>query len=271
MHPELEFTDRFCPPYAARLAVFDFDGTLSLLRRGWPQIMQQLYIDYLPVNAAAGTAHAARCYDEIMALNGRPTRCQMERLAAMREDMGHDRIDVQDLHREFASRLGQQTSRRIEAVQTGEATQDDWLVEGARGLLSSLQQQGMVLALLSGTDEQSVRRECRLLGIDHFFGARIRGARPTDENFEKRDFMRVWLDDLSLESHELMAFGDGPAEIRAAHELGGLAVAIATDEYRNRTRSMDRHKRNQLVRHGAQVVMASFRVAETLLQRMSAK
>jgi hypothetical protein len=59
----------------------------------------------------------------------------------------------------------------------------------------------------------------------------------------------------------LLCFGDGPVEIFHARELGGLAVALASDEDHNGSGRMDPVKRAQLIDAGAHVVMPDYRDA----------
>ena len=66
-----------------RAAIFDFDGTLSLLRQNWQDVMIPMMVDIL---AATGTSESreqlhAHVEDFVMRLNGRQTIYQMIRLA----------------------------------------------------------------------------------------------------------------------------------------------------------------------------------------------
>src|SRR5687768_18136623 len=70
-----------CGPF--RAAIFDFDGTLSLLRRNWQDVMIPMMADVL---AATGTSESrdelfAHVEDFVMRLNGKQTIYQMIQLA----------------------------------------------------------------------------------------------------------------------------------------------------------------------------------------------
>ena len=70
-------------------AIFDFDGTVSWLRHGWPEIMADLYLEYLPKPDDAGEeAHKAFVMNEILSLNGKPTIHQASRLAELAAERG---------------------------------------------------------------------------------------------------------------------------------------------------------------------------------------
>jgi hypothetical protein len=58
-----------------RHALFDFDGTLSLIREGWPEVMVPMMVEEL---AATGTRESTAdlqrlCLDFVMRLNGKQT------------------------------------------------------------------------------------------------------------------------------------------------------------------------------------------------------
>src|SRR3954470_6557297 len=66
-----------------RFALFDFDGTLSLIREGWPQVMIPMMVNVL---RATGTSEdtptlTARVEEFVMRLNGKQTIYQMIQLA----------------------------------------------------------------------------------------------------------------------------------------------------------------------------------------------
>src|SRR5436853_1025309 len=65
-----------------RAALFDFDGTLSLIREGWPEVMIPMMVRHL---AATGTSEppeelAAHVEEFVMRLNGKQTIYQMMQL-----------------------------------------------------------------------------------------------------------------------------------------------------------------------------------------------
>src|SRR3954470_3104561 len=66
-----------------RSALFDFDGTLSLIREGWPQVMIPMMVEELRrTGTAESDAELGRHVEEfVMRLNGRQTIYQMIQLA----------------------------------------------------------------------------------------------------------------------------------------------------------------------------------------------
>src|SRR5205807_6840533 len=66
-----------------RSALFDFDGTLSLIREGWPQVMIPMMVDVLRRTGTGETDPelTATVEEFVMRLNGRQTIYQMIHLA----------------------------------------------------------------------------------------------------------------------------------------------------------------------------------------------
>src|SRR5271163_2823525 len=66
-----------------RSVLFDFDGTLSLIREGWPQVMIPMMVEALKETGAAEDEAdlAAKVEEFIRRLNGRQTIYQMIQLA----------------------------------------------------------------------------------------------------------------------------------------------------------------------------------------------
>src|SRR5436309_6285372 len=66
-----------------RSVLFDFDGTLSLLREGWPQVMIPMMVEVLRQTGTSETeAELAEAVEDfVMRLNGRQTIYQMIQLA----------------------------------------------------------------------------------------------------------------------------------------------------------------------------------------------
>src|SRR5262245_5940385 len=60
-------------------AVFDFDGTLSLIREGWPEVMVPMMVEVLRTTGTPESDDelAALSLDFIMQLNGKQTIYQM--------------------------------------------------------------------------------------------------------------------------------------------------------------------------------------------------
>src|SRR6266567_5790295 len=80
---EIEILRPNLPRGRFRSVLFDFDGTLSLIREGWPQVMIPMMVSFLrETGTRESDAHLTAAVEEfVMRLNGRQTIYQMIELA----------------------------------------------------------------------------------------------------------------------------------------------------------------------------------------------
>ena len=223
--PDLEVLRPDLPRGGFRSVLFDFDGTLSLLREGWPQVMIPMMTAVLRETGTAETnAELAAAVEEfVMRLNGRQTIYQMMQLAdEVRRRGGAPREPLEYKHR-------------------------------YHDLLEGLRRRGATLYLASGTDLKYVRHEAELLGVAKYFGEHIYGALDEYQNFSKQMIIERILRENGLRGEELLGFGDGFVEIEEVKRVGGVAVAVASDEVRRS--GINQWKRDRIVRAGADVVI----------------
>ena len=249
-----ECSASFRPRWPIRHVLFDFDGTLSLVRAGWAEVMTEMFMGLLP---GADRGFVA---DGIMALNGKATIHQMDWLAVQRRDRGLPAGMGADYLAEFLRRLQRVIDERLAG------DREKLLVTGARALLEMLTERGLTLHIASGTDEPAVRREAEALGIAHFFGGRIHGARADALGFSKTEIIAAILRDYDCPGAGLLSFGDGHIETENTKRVGGLAVAVASDEDEPGSGRIDEGKRARLLAAGADVVIADYRNADALLE-----
>ena len=166
----VEFAPSFQQREKIQHVLFDFDGTLSLVREGWPQVMLLMFVEMLPKRSDDTQEDLERMLlDDIMKLNGKQTIYQMIQLAErIRERGGHPKDPLWYKH-EYLRRLDQRIAERKQAIRERRLTQDEVLVHGARHLLERLAEKGLPIYLASGTDEPFVKEEAAILGIEDFF------------------------------------------------------------------------------------------------------
>jgi phosphoglycolate phosphatase-like HAD superfamily hydrolase len=270
--PHLEVRRGFNPRPEIRHVLFDFDGTLSLIREGWPDVMLPMFLEMLPRQSADREETIRQMlFDDIMGLNGKQTIYQMMQFAdRVRERGGQPREPLWYKH-EYLRRLEERIKIRVAGLASGEIQPDQLLLHGSRTLLEKLAARGLTLYLASGTDEQYVLREARLLEVDQFFGPRIHGALDDYKSFSKRLVIERILRENRVPGAQLLAFGDGYVEIQNTKEAGGLAVAVASDEAHNGSGNMDPWKRERLLGVGADVVIPDFRNPDLLLDTLLGK
>nr|WP_303652555.1 HAD family hydrolase [Paludisphaera mucosa] len=257
----------FAPRPGISRVVFDFDGTLSLVRQGWPDVMVPMFVEVLPALDGESEEDRRRlAFEDIMRLNGKQTIYQMIQLAdRVRERGGEPREPLWYKH-EYLRRLDDRIMARLHGLKDGTIKPDDLLVHGSRALLEDLTRRGLSLYLASGTDEPFVRREAELLDVSRYFGTHIYGAQDDYKSFSKKMVIERILRENDIHGAELMSFGDGYVEIENTKEVGGLAVAVASDEAANGSGRMDAWKRDRLTGVGADVVIPDYRDSKPLLE-----
>lgn len=268
----VEFTSGFEPRPGVKHVVFDFDGTLSLIREGWPEVMLPMFEEMLP-EADGDTTESVRqmLLDDIMTLNGKQTIYQMIRFAERVTERGGNPEEPLEYKHEYLRRLERRINTRIEGLQNGNESPERYLLHGSMRLLEELKARGMNLYLASGTDEPFVKREAALLGVAGFFGEHIHGALDDYKNFSKRQVIDRILKKNQVSGEQLLIFGDGYVEIEDCKNVGGLAVAVASDEANNGSGEFDEWKRNRLLGVGADIVIPDYRDAELLLNVIEGK
>ena len=253
----LRDVSRTRPP---RCALFDFDGTLSLIREGWPQVMIPMMVDILKESGTRESEGELErvVTDFVTELTGRQTIYQMIRLAEELEKRGGTPADPQEYKSRYLDLLMEKIRHRRRRLRTGKAFPRDYMVPGSVQVLRALREQGVQLYLASGTDEHYVREEARLLELDGFFGSHIYGAREDYANHSKRQVIERILLENRIDGASLVGFGDGYVEIENVKSCGGVAVAVATDEA-NPGGDPDPWKRARLSAAGADLLVPDFR------------
>jgi len=246
-----------------RHAVFDFDGTLSLIREGWQQVMASVMLEELLPTCRHESAPELRGFltDLIIRTTGQTTIRQMFYLAEEIRQRGGQPQDPVVYKRKFLKRLGERIGERIATIQTGRVSTDDMMVPGARAMLEALRARGVRCYLISGTDEPRVLEEAAVLRITPYF-ANIHGASDDPASFSKKQFIERLVAEHRLRGPELVSIGDGGAEIEETKRVGGIGVGVASNEA---TRvGVDEHKREKLIQAGADIIVSDFREHEEL-------
>ncbi len=263
----VEFTPGFESRTGIKHVLFDFDGTLSLIRQGWPEVMVPMFVEMLPRKEGESEEElAALALDDIMQLNGKQTIYQMIQLAERITERGGEPREPLWYKHEYLRRLDEQTAGRTAGLRDGSIDPDSLLVYGARNLLDHLKSLGLTLHLASGTDEQFVIQEAELLGLTDYFEGRIFGALDNYKDFSKQMVIERILDEHSISGDSLLSFGDGYVEIENTKQAGGIAVAVASDEANNGSGQFDQWKRNRLLDVGADIVIPDFRDSAVLME-----
>jgi phosphoglycolate phosphatase len=245
-------------------ALFDFDGTLSLIREGWQGVMLPMMVELLlqtPEHEDEATVESV-VREYVMRLTGKQTIYQMIQLAEEIRKRGGQPLEPLAYKYMYLDRLGARIAGRIEGLKQGRIDPDSLMVPGSRAMLETISGRGAACYLASGTDEPFVLDEAAALGIAPYF-ASIYGAKDDYKSFSKKLLIDRIIAEHELSGPELVAFGDGFVEIEDTKRVGGIAVGVASDEAR-RT-GIDEWKRTRLIEAGADLIVPDFREHEALV------
>ena len=257
----LEIIDDHALSHRFKYAVFDFDGTLSLIRQGWQQIMIPYFTDEMrntPKGKERTEEDVAKEAREFIYVNtGKQTIYQCIELAERINAMGGHALDPQAYKDEYIRRLLIAIDGRLTGLENGTLAADDLLVPGSRELLTMLRRHNVAMYLASGTDHDHVLREASLLRVTEFFDGHIYGAQRDYKTFSKKMVIDRIINENHLAGDALVGFGDGYVEIENIRSVEGFAVGVASDEA-HRT-GIDDWKRERLIRAGANIIIPDFR------------
>lgn len=252
-----------------RFAVFDFDGTLSCVREGWPEIMIPMMVEELAKCGTDETEEELYKVSEqfVMDLNGKQTIYQMIRLTEEIAKRGGTHEEPLFYKDRYHNLLMERITDRREKLRSGEMDPKEMLVPGSFDVLQKLIDRGVEVFLASGTDENYVREECELLQIDKYFGKHIYGAQDDYKSFSKQMVIERILRENNVDGKYLIGFGDGYVEIDNISEAGGTAIAVASNES-DKDGTIDEWKRNRLIGVGAHIVIPDYQEIDKLLAHL---
>ncbi len=249
-------------------ALLDFDGTISLVREGWQQIMKPYFCEVLQETQNAGSVEEIEsCVNDFVDfLTGKQTIYQCIKLAEEITARGGKPLDPQAYKDEYHARLLKRIQHRLDGLQNGSIKPEEMVVPGSFELLSGLRERGVTVYIASGTDEEYVFNEARLLGVTPYCNGGIYGAQQDYKVFSKKMVVNNIIKNNHLSGSELLGFGDGYVEIENVKEAGGYACGVASNES---TRSgIDAWKRNRLMQAGADIIIPDYGDPEKLFSSL---
>ncbi|MEZ6106438.1 MAG: HAD family hydrolase [Pirellulaceae bacterium] len=254
-----------------RVALFDFDGTLSLIREGWPEIMIPMMVEELQAQGAPEpTAELEQLVGRFVhELTGKQTIYQMMRLAEEVRARGGTPREPLEYKQRYHDLLTARITERREDLRSGRVGADAWLVPGSRELLEGLFTQGVELYLASGTDLPYVREGGRAARADSFLWSE--NLRSVEKG---RGLLEGAGDPTDLVRRQLPAGALGRLWRRLCRDrqlvqVGALAVGVASDE-RARGGKIDPWKRERLILVGAHRIVADYAEQRPLLDELFA-
>jgi phosphoglycolate phosphatase-like HAD superfamily hydrolase len=246
--------------------LFDFDGTLSLLREGWEGIMAPMMLEMICPGMDPPTEIEQEVKEYIDQSTGILTIRQMEWLAQAVQRYGYSKSvkTPGEYKKIYVQQIRQKVETRVTRLVNGQVTADELVVPGSFEFVSRLSEIGIRLYLASGTDHEDVVRESGILGLDRYFAPHIYGALDASESNDKERIIRRILAENDLEGNELLVVGDGPVEIRVAVANGAIALGAATEEVSRN--GWNFRKIERLKRAGADLLIPDFERTDFLLQ-----
>lgn len=261
----IEIVREDLPRVNLRYALFDFDGTISLIRQGWQNVMAPLMVEILlqtPHHEGRETIEQL-VRETIDRTTGQQTIYQMMALADQVRERGGEPLPPLAYKQQYLARLWEHIRARVEGLRAETIPREQLLVRGAVEMLRLLEERGVTCYLASGTDRDAVIAEAEALGVAQFFQGGIYGALDDWQSYSKAKVIERILAAHREDAQGLVTFGDGYVEIENTVAVGGIAVAVASDEVNGG--QLDAWKRDRLIRAGAHVVVPDLAEAEALL------
>lgn len=252
----------------AKVALFDFDGTVSLIRAGWVDVMVPMMVEIL-ADLKSGESEAELTEvvrDYVGHLTGRQTIYQMIALCDEITKRGGTPQDPLVYKHMYLDLLMERIKDRIAGLRSGAIAPEKYLVPGSIVLLDGLKARGFKMYLASGTDDKFVKDEAQLLRIDHYFDGGIYGALDDYKSFSKAILIKQLIDTAGVRGDEFLGFGDGYVEIENVKQVGGVAVGVATDE--PDCLVVDEWKRKRLAGVGADYIIPNFLCHDQLFKQL---
>jgi phosphoglycolate phosphatase-like HAD superfamily hydrolase len=249
-----------------RHVVLDFDGTISLIRDGWQNVMVPMMIECLQTETdTTETSEQLETLvvDFVDRLTGKQTIYQMMQLSEEIEKRGGTPKEPLAYKDEYNRRLLPVVEERIAELAAGTLSAEPLRVPMSLEFLQSLREMGINCYLASGTDVEFVKNEASLLGVAEYFDGGIFGALREYQKFSKAMVIQKILTDFELSGNELLIVGDGYVEIENAKSVGAIAVGVASVE--ENMYNMNADKRERLIRAGADIIIRDFREGTQLL------
>jgi rfaE bifunctional protein kinase chain/domain len=277
---EIEIVSALPDQLNIKHAIFDHDGTISILREGWELIMTPMMIKailgehYFDADEALYHKVQLRVNDFIDKTTGVQTLVQMKGLIELIREFGlvpeDHMLDEFGYKQIYNNDLLKMVKEREKKLKKGELSIEDFTVKNIIMFIGKLHKAGIKLYLASGTDEEDVKNEASILGYSYLFDGGIFGA-VGDVN---KDAKKLVVDRIlsSIEEStdgQIVTFGDGPVEMRETHKRRGISIGVASNELRRF--GLNENKRTRLIKAGADIIIPDFSQFPILLKLLKIK
>jgi phosphoglycolate phosphatase-like HAD superfamily hydrolase len=247
-------------------AIFDFDGTVSLLREQWRRVMSQVMVEMISGKSQSTPEIQQEVKEYIEESTGIQTIYQMRHLVELVRRYAlvpsEEILTAEEYKRIYDERLLKVVDEQLAKIESGEAPSDVFLIPGVVDFLDLLNNLGLVLYVTSGTDRKYVQHEAMVLGVSHFF-QEIYGPDPALPDYSKDWVVYQVAQQNNLRPDQLLVVGDGPVEIAAAKRHCSFAVGVASTEKPDG--GLNHTKRRVLLRAGADIIIPNFADSRLLI------
>ena len=243
--------------------LFDFDGTLSLIRQGWPEVMVPMFVEALP-------RLPGETEDDVRAAGARRHHAAQRQADDLSDDPAR-RADPRARRPSPTSRSGTSTStcggwkRTSAPAPPGSPSgairpTSCWSTAPGRCWSTCATAAFRSTWPAAPTNPpSSARPNCSTSPATS--AATSTGPSTTTSSFPRRWSSTASCSEHGITGRQLLSFGDGYVEIENTKQVGGLAVAVASDEAHNGSGRVDEWKRQRLLGVGADAVIPDFRDA----------
>ena len=141
-----------------RFALFDFDGTVSLIRQGWQDVMIPMMVDILMgLHTGESREEVHLIVKEFVTrLTGKQTIYQMMELADQVRKRGGTPKEPLEYKWDYLHLLWERIGERVRALKEGRSTPEEMSVPGSLAMLAAMRDRGVMMYVASGTDRPYV-------------------------------------------------------------------------------------------------------------------
>lgn len=253
-----------------KYALFDFDGTISLIRDGWQNVMVSMMVEILRETPTTETTEELQdvVIEFVDRLTGKQTIYQMIQLSEEVAKRSGEALEPLEYKQMYNEQLLPIVNERIAKLERGGIDPESLRVRGALDFLQKLRDRDITLYLASGTDIEFVQHETDILGVTPYFTGGVFGALRDYKNFSKAMVIQKILSDYHLSGSQLLIVGDGFVEIENAKAVNAIAVGVVSEE--NNIYNMNANKRLRLINAGADIIIPDFGEQDRLLEYLCA-
>jgi phosphoglycolate phosphatase-like HAD superfamily hydrolase len=237
-----------------KCVILDYDGTLTTFRKGWEFILYPYAKNCInPFHTAeSNTDLEADLQHFVIHAGGTSPKQLMERLQELVQKHTGISREVDDYISEYGAIFNGEINRRLESFDNNP---EEYVISGSREMLNFLNQQGIIMYIVTGSCPEAVSKELEKLGLLQLF-LKVYGANRHTEGNHKEVAIAEIIQTQGLKKCEILIVGDGSTEIRAAAQLGLPALGIASDEH---TGGLCPKKKENLTRLGAHIIIPDYR------------